>query len=127
MGWVLVVEDDAVVRLAIIDLLTCAGFAAEGAADGSIALQLLQAGARPDLILLDSTMPRMTGAQLRAALLGDEALAKIPVVVISGGDPAWLKKLDLRAADYLEKPFDPNVLLDMVARHLGQSERSSGQ
>ncbi len=81
---VLVVEDDATLRDAI-----CAAFREEGISctrceDGQDALNLLRAGARPCLVLLDLQMPFVDGMNFRRQQLEAPALAGIPVVVVTG-------------------------------------------
>ena len=80
---VLVVEDDADVRTAMIALLENEGYTAMGAADGQQAFDLIRGGLRPCIILLDLGMPVMDGRKFREAQLRDEKLAVIPVVVFS--------------------------------------------
>src|SRR5690242_7123757 len=80
----LVVEDDADVREALIEVLADHGYFALAAANGREALEILRAeGPRPSVILLDIMMPVMDGQQFRAAQLEDPELAAIPVIVLS--------------------------------------------
>lgn len=120
---VLVIEDDALIRMAVIELLRQEGYEAEGAANGVAALRMLEGGARPGLILLDVMMPLMSGAEFRAELLKNDELAGLPLVVVTGDHDAARKARQLRAVDYLEKPFEPDALLDIVVRCLGSRSR----
>src|SRR6059036_452018 len=84
---VLVVEDNAEVRRALVALLEGEGHRVAEAVDGVSALRLLRAGeVRPCLIVLDLMMPRMSGWDFRAEQSSDRRLASIPVVVVSA-DP----------------------------------------
>src|SRR5438046_2091306 len=78
---VLVVEDDGVIRDALIDGLDAEGFAVQEAADGEEALRLIKDEA-PDLILLDLMMPKMTGWQLMEELRREPGLHDIPIVIV---------------------------------------------
>jgi CheY-like chemotaxis protein len=109
---VMVVEDDALIRELVIDILGQEGFTAVGARDGAEALdRLRQERLRPALILLDLMMPGMNGWQFRAEQLKDPVLARIPVVVMSASDGA-----EIVAEARVEKPFGIAALLDAVAR-----------
>ena len=68
---IFLVEDDFDVREALVETLRDSGYEVESAADGEQAIQLLRAGARPGLILLDLMMPRMSGSEFRMAQLAD--------------------------------------------------------
>ncbi len=111
-GMVLVVDDDALIRDAVMELLAFEGFVAVGASNGEEALARLRRDeVAPALILLDLMMPVMDGWQFRAAQLADPDLARIPVVVMSASDPAGV------AADALiAKPFEVGALLATIAR-----------
>jgi CheY-like chemotaxis protein len=113
---VLVVEDDEATREAFALLLGCEGYRVHTAANGLHALEHLRAGERPGLILLDLMMPVMDGFQLCARLKQDRALEGIPVVVCSAVGEARMRAGTLGAADYLDKPVDPEALLDVVRR-----------
>src|SRR5690242_18258082 len=80
---ILVVEDDPLTREALAMVLGEAGCRVACAADGREALGLLRAGPKPDLILLDLSLPVLDGRQFRREQLQDPALAGIPVVVVS--------------------------------------------
>ncbi len=109
---VMVVEDDALIRELVLELLTVEGFEAVAARNGAEALESLRGGgARPALILLDLMMPVMNGWQFREEQLGDPALADIPVVVMSASDPAAVP-----ADAVVPKPFPAAALLEVVAR-----------
>jgi CheY-like chemotaxis protein len=88
------------------------------AADGAAALDAVRRH-RPDVVVTDLDMPRMTGLDLCRAIRADAQLRHIPVVLASGS----LLPDDRRAAEVganatLLKPFLPAQLLDMVARLL---------
>ncbi len=99
----LVVDDDQAVRKLVGSILAGGGYAVSHACDGEEALALA-AQSQPDLILLDLTLPHVSGLEvcneLRRWFSG-------PILVLSGnGEEATIvKALDLGADDYLTKPF----------------------
>src|SRR3954463_11572703 len=121
MGSILVVDDDAGVRQLIQELLESEGFAVETAADGREALAKA-AARRPSLLLLDLTLPHLSGPEL-VAQLNSLSGHPIPVLVISGDGQAGTRANAMGAFAYLHKPFDLQDLLDAVARGLdGQQD-----
>jgi CheY-like chemotaxis protein len=111
---VLVVDDDFDIREALSDVLASEGYSVVTAADGGEALDRLRDGIRPDVMLLDLMMPRVSGVEVIDALRKDEKLRRIPVVVCSanrGYGPD-----DLGVHDVLRKPVSVEELLDAVAR-----------
>lgn len=81
------------------------------ATDGEQGIKAAISG-RPDLILLDITMPGMDGFQVFAALQAEPLTQGIPVIFITAlGDAAdETRGLELGAADYIVKPFNPSVV-----------------
>ena len=79
---VLVVEDDRFLRRACEASLRRRGLTVLGAGDGEEGLRLARAE-RPDLILLDVLMPKLTGLEVLQALRGAEATRSIPVLILS--------------------------------------------
>jgi CheY-like chemotaxis protein len=111
---VLVVDDDYDIREALSDVLASEGYSVVTAADGGEALDRLRDGIRPDVMLLDLMMPRVSGVEVIDALRKDESLRQIPVVVCSanrGYGPD-----DLGVHDVLRKPVSVEELLEAVAR-----------
>ena len=113
---VLVIDDDADARDLMRRFLAREGFDTVSAADGEEGLRLARQ-MKPDLITLDVIMPRMNGWAVLEALRADEALAAIPVVMMSILDEQE-KGFALGAADYLTKPFSREQLRAVLSRHL---------
>ena len=110
-GTVLVVEDDTPVALAISRVLKWAQFAVEVVGDGHAALAAV-VERRPDLVLLDWSLPRMSGVQVCEHLKRDPETRLIPVVMLTAlNDPAHrLAAITAGADDFVAKPFDPQQL-----------------
>jgi CheY-like chemotaxis protein len=123
---VLVVEDDALIRESLVELLEEHGYQTEAAADGREALDKLAAAASPPcLILLDLMMPVMDGREFREKQLGDPALSQIPVVVISAYRDLENLASELHPVALLKKPLRLAELLGVVEQHC--CRRTTGQ
>ena len=108
---VLVAEDDRVARDLLCEILRGEGYTVEAVDGGREALELLQA--KPfDAVLLDVQMPGMDGFQVLEQLMSDSALRHTPVIMVSGFDEmaSVVRCIAMGAADYLHKPFDPELL-----------------
>ena len=77
---VLIVDDDRDIRENLGELLRDEGFAVEAAWNGAEAMKRLQAGFRPDLIILDLMMPVMDGITFRQRMKESNGLGSIPVI-----------------------------------------------
>src|SRR5437879_1076141 len=82
-GRILIIEDDAIIRLDLSNILREEGYEPVSAPNGAVALDVLQIGTRFDLILLDLMMPVMDGWTFRAKVLAMPDYASIPVIVLS--------------------------------------------
>lgn len=91
--YVLLVEDHDELRWLLGDVLRQAGVPVLTARDGSDALNILRTVSEPPaMVFTDLSMPRMDGRTLLRALQADEALRKIPVVVLTGDEEPDLPK-----------------------------------
>lgn len=114
---VLVVEDDDLVRESLAEMLIVGGWEVAQARDGVEGLEQIRAR-RPDVVLLDQRMPRMTGEQLVIALRNDDI--HVPIVFMSAANLVEEVAARLSLRFFLQKPFGMAVLLDMLdaaARH----------
>jgi CheY-like chemotaxis protein len=112
---VFVVEDDVDTRDMMGRFLELEGFAVEVAANGKQALERLNAGVHPCVILLDLMMPVMDGWQFRSQQIRDASLASIPVIVVSAAGKE--RMADIEANAYLSKPVDLEQLLAQVTQY----------
>jgi DNA-binding response OmpR family regulator len=108
---VLAVDDDAVNRMMLSALIEQEGYTVRTAVDGADALRVL-AEERIDAVLLDLVMPGLDGAAVLRSIKADSRLAEVPVIMVSAVEDqaSVLRCLDMGAADYLHKPFDPELL-----------------
>jgi len=110
---ILVVDDDADAREALIDILSISGYSATPAGNGREAMDYLKTAAAPELIILDLQMPVMDGREFRAALKRDPRLAAVPVVVVTA-----LAGEKVDADETLIKPIDVDRLLRIVSHYV---------
>jgi DNA-binding response OmpR family regulator len=85
------------------------------------ALDWLQQGNIPDLIISDIHMPDMSGVEFVAYIKGNELLKSIPIIILSSEDSTTerIKLLEDGAADYILKPFNPMELKVRIKKILG--------
>lgn len=110
---VLVVEDDASLRLGLNKALRSAGYAVRVAATGPDGLDAALA-ATPDLVLLDVMLPGMNGFEICEELRRRDADLPIIMVTAKGEEPDKIRGLQLGADDYVVKPFGVAELLARV-------------
>jgi CheY-like chemotaxis protein len=116
---VLIVDDDAAVRLLCAVNLNAEGLQVLEAADGLDGFEQARCEC-PDLVLTDVMMPRLDGFQLAEKLRGDECTRRSPLIFLSGedGQTNVERARALGALAYLTKPFDPRALAAFVAHEL---------
>jgi CheY-like chemotaxis protein len=113
-GVALVVDDSMLIRYTVCRFLEERGFAVESATNGLEALQILER-LRPDLIVTDMQMPKMSGAELITAVRKNRKTADIPIIIVAGrasgfdeqekrANFAIYKDIDIQAQ--LEKALD---------------------
>ena len=128
MPRVLVIDDEAPIRLLCRVNLEAAKIEVSEAEDGKSGLEVARAE-RPDVILLDVMMPGMDGWQVFEQLLQDESTAKIPIVFLTARaelrDQA--RGLELGGIDYVTKPFNPLNLAPLIEDLLARVERGEEQ
>ncbi|AFM40175.1 response regulator with CheY-like receiver, AAA-type ATPase, and DNA-binding domains [Desulfosporosinus acidiphilus SJ4] len=112
--YILVVDDQFAVRLFIQKALEESGYQVKAVASGSECLSLATSVPRPALILLDQSMPGMTGLQVLAQLVQDERAKHIPVIMISAEDDFEDAARSLGVRDLLSKPLDLDYFLETV-------------
>jgi two-component system, cell cycle response regulator DivK len=119
MKTILIVEDVPLNRDLLVQLLEDR-YELVLAEDGATALRCA-AQDKPDLILMDLSLPRMDGWEATRRLKADSALARIPVIVLSAhamrGDEERARASG--CDDFMTKPIDENLLFEKLARHLG--------
>jgi CheY-like chemotaxis protein len=116
---VLVVDDDAVIRSTVVELLLDEGYDVDQAGDGAEALQLVF-GSVPDAIVLDLMMPVLDGWAFVERCRSIPAARDVPIVVMSAThglheSAERLHAMGVRAV--VAKPFDVDALIAIVQRY----------
>lgn len=122
MKTILVVDDEAGLRLTLSLVLQKEGYRVETAADGKEALALLDTRTF-DLLFLDLNMPGMSGTDLLVEI--HKQYTRLPVLILTAHatlDSA-IQAVRLGARDYLLKPFEPSLLLVRVAEILAEADQ----
>jgi len=122
MAHILVAEDERDIRELINFTLMYAGHQVTQASNGAEALELATK-VKPDLIMMDVRMPRMTGYEACRQMKQTDALKNIPVVFLSakGQDEEVQTGIEAGAVDYILKPFAPEDLTRRVSEILKEN------
>lgn len=125
---ILTVDDSKTVRIIIKKAFTSFDVDIVEAANGVEGLSVA-AKERPNLILLDVTMPVMDGVEMLTKLKADPALKGIPVIMLTaeGGRDHVLKIAKIGIRDYIIKPFKEEVLIEKVGRIVELKPLADGQ
>jgi two-component system response regulator FixJ len=123
---IFIVDDDAAVRDSLSALLEADGFATETFESAKAFL----AGYRPKdacCVIADIRMPDMDGLELQEELI--RRAWGLPVIIVTGhGDvPLAVRAMKAGAVDFIEKPFDDDVLRASIERGIAQSKRTRGE
>jgi putative two-component system response regulator len=115
----LLVDDDPGLRALVRTTCEVFDFEVDEAESADEAVERM-AVRRPEVLVLDVSMPGMTGLELCRALKDDPATSEIGVVLLTGSDTGTQLKADSAGADaFLRKPFSPLELLSVVERIAG--------
>ena len=124
MAHVLIVDDQANVRTAVLQLLLSCNrtdLNIDQVSNGTEALRRLQAR-RYDLMISDTIMPGMSGAELMQAVRADEKLKSLPVILmlaVGAGKKDVQEAVALGISGFVIKPFRPDPLLIQIKKILG--------
>lgn len=116
---ILIVDDSATARHMLFELLAKEGYTVVTAENGEEAVAKSKSE-MPDLIVMDIVMPGTNGFQATRAITRNDATQHIPIILVSSKDMETDRIWGIRqgAREFLHKPFDPDVLLDKIGRHL---------
>jgi len=114
MDRVLVIDDDATIRFLLKNILK--EYEVISMEDGYKALDWLNSGNVPDLILLDLEMPNINGRVLIRRLKSSYKHRNVPIIILSGTDSKLIKTsfMKLGASDFIIKPFTDNDFLERI-------------
>lgn len=119
----MVVDDEKDVVELIRFLLERDGHQVVEAFNGREALDRINAGERPDLIILDVMMPEMDGYTFNARLQENDATRRIPVIILTAkGQMRDVFEMASNVVFYMEKPFDPKHLREKIQEVLSKKK-----
>lgn len=118
MARVLVVDDAAFQRMRASRALTEKGYDVEEAENGQEAVDKYQA-AKPDVVLMDITMPVMDGIAATREITRLDPSARVVILSALGQQRMVMEAIQAGAKDFLVKPFEPEKVLDTISRLLG--------
>jgi two-component system phosphate regulon response regulator PhoB len=126
-GRILIADDDEALQLLLRRVATKAGFEVVQAFDGEGAVATAVAE-KPDCILLDIMMPRLDGRDVLKRLKAAPETKDIPVILFSarGEHSDRIAGLELGADDYVEKPFNVDMLLRRVEYRVWKKRGEDG-
>jgi|GEM_PF-1800717 len=113
---ILVVDDEPVNIQVLVNHLSLQNYAVYQASNGMEALDMINKGFKPDLILLDVMMPKMTGYEVCRRLREQFSLNELPILMLTAKNQVsdMVKGLEMGANDYLTKPVSKDELLARV-------------
>jgi len=119
---ILLIEDNEFNRKIVRDLLARQPYDLLEANDGEAGVAAARRD-RPDVIVMDIQLPKLSGLDATRAIRADPDTAKIPIIVVtsfalSGDDK---KAIDAGASAYLAKPYSPRQLLDTIRKMAGDA------
>jgi len=118
---VLAADDDEDILELLVFRLERSGYSVLQARDGEEALELARE-AKPDLAVIDVTMPKLDGFELTRRLRAEEVTRRMPIILLTARtqDADLERGFDTGADDYLRKPFSPQELSARVHAILGR-------
>lgn len=119
MKKILVAEDSPTVLAIIKSVLEDAGYSVVTASDGQEALNKAKTE-KPDLFILDLMLPKVDGYKVCGILKFDRNFADKPVIILTAraGDSDKDMAKDVKADDYVTKPFEPSLLIPKIKKFL---------
>jgi CheY-like chemotaxis protein len=121
---ILVIDDSKVIRSRVRDMLPTGNFEVLEAKDGVEGLSLVRQE-RPNLIMLDFLLPRMSGWEVFQHIQGENDLRAIPLVVMSGRKEEVTEKISepFEYFEFIEKPFEQKQLIEAIKAAMAKARK----
>lgn len=116
---VLICDDAAFMRMMIKDILSKNGYTVAGEAENGAKAVEKYAEIKPDLVLMDITMPEMDGIQALKAIKAADAGAKVIMCSAMGQQAMVIEAIQSGARDFIVKPFQADRVLEAVKKVIG--------
>ena len=119
LGKILIVDDAAFMRMMIKDILTKNGYEVAGEAENGVVAVSKYAELKPDLVLMDITMPEKDGIQALKDIKAADAGAKVIMCSAMGQQAMVIEAIQSGARDFIVKPFQVDRVLEAVKKVVG--------
>lgn len=116
---VLIVDDAAFMRMMIKDILSKGGYSVVGEAENGIKAVEKYNELKPDLVLMDITMPEKDGIQALKEIKALDGDAKIIMCSAMGQQAMVIESIQAGAKDFIVKPFQPDRVIEAVKKVIG--------
>ncbi len=116
---IMIVDDEFYISRSLAFMLEKEGFDCTTATDGEEALELV-AQEKPDIMFLDINMPNKNGYEVCQEIKGNPDTRDIVIIMLTAKGQVEFedKSFQAGADDFLLKPYDPNLVMAMIAKHL---------
>ena len=116
---VLICDDAAFMRVMIKDILTKNGYEVAGEAENGVKAVEKYNETKPDLVMMDITMPEMDGIQALKKIKEEDPSATIIMCSAMGQQAMVIESIQSGAKDFIVKPFDKDRVLEAVKKAVG--------
>lgn len=116
---ILVCDDAAFMRMMIKDILTKNGYNVAGEAENGAKAVEKYKELKPDLVMMDITMPEMDGIQALKAIKAADPAAIVIMCSAMGQQAMVIESIQSGAKDFIVKPFDKDRVLEAVKKAIG--------
>ena len=119
MAKILIVDDAAFMRMMIKDILSKNGYEVVGEAENGAVAVNKYAEVKPDLVLMDITMPEKDGIQALKEIRANDGNAKVIMCSAMGQQAMVIESIQAGAKDFIVKPFQADRVLEAVKKAIG--------
>ena len=121
---ILVIDDSRVIRARVREMLPKGNFEVIEATDGIEGIEAIRAQ-KPNLIMLDFLLPRMSGYEVYEEIQGDPAFQNIPLVMMSGRREELTEKIQepFEFFEFIEKPFEQKELIGAIKGAMAKARK----
>ena len=116
---ILICDDAAFMRMMIKDILTKNGYTVAGEAENGVKAVEKYNEVKPDLVLMDITMPEMDGIEALRKIKEQDPSAVVVMCSAMGQQAMVIESIQAGAKDFIVKPFQPDRVLEAVSKVLG--------
>ena len=116
---ILICDDAAFMRMMIKDILTKNGYDVAGEAENGLKAIEKYNETKPDLVMMDITMPEMNGIEALKKIKETDSVANIIMCSAMGQQAMVIESIQSGAKDFIVKPFQPDRVLEAVKKAIG--------